>query len=372
MALAGITACTRSSAPPDSGVPGVPTPRAEGVVDTHLHVAPSELGRLHALMDAQGIAWGLNLSGRWPGGPLEAQLEAARQSGRLVVATNLPWVAAARRQDFPQIAVALLTEARSLGARALKIEKALGLGAIKPDGTLLAVDDPWLDPVWKAAGELGMPVVIHVGDPKAFWLPIDEKNERYDELSVHPGWSNYGDPSIPSFEALLAALMRVVARHPKTTFVSVHFGNNAEDPAWVARMLDEHPNLMVDLAARLPELGRHEVKALHTLFVRHADRILFATDLGIMPRGGIMLGSTGAVPDTDADAPLFFAKHWRWLETWDTAIDSPTPIQGRWKLNGIGLPEEVLRKIYRLNAERLFGKPEPARPASSTGAASTP
>ncbi len=367
--------CARSSGGPDTGAPtspagtgqgrAAPAARARGVVDTHLHVAPSEIGRLHAIMDEQGLAWGLNLSGRWPGGPLERQLEAARKSGRLLVATNLPWAAAARRKDFPQICVQLMTEARALGARALKIEKALGLGAVKYDGTLLAVDDRWLDPIWQAAGELGLPVVIHVGDPKAFWLPVDAQNERFEELSAHPGWSNYGDPSIPSFDALLAALMRVVERHPKTTFVSVHFGNNAEDPPWVGRMLDAHPNLMVDLAARLPEIGRHDPQALHALFTKHAGRILFATDLGVSPGDALMLGSSGVEPNTAAEVAPFFAKHWQWLETWDTPIESPTPIQGRWPIHGIGLSEEALEQIYRKNAERLFGTPDrPREPMS--------
>lgn len=336
----------------------VPEPRRRGVVDTHVHVSPSEMGRLTKIMNAQGIAWVLNLSGRWPGGPLEGQLAAARKSGRVLVATNLPWQLAAQRQDFPQICVQLLVEARALGARALKIEKALGLAAIKPDGTLLKVDDPWLDPIWQAAGELGLPIVIHVGDPKAFWLPVDEHNERFEELSAHPGWSNFGDPTIPSFDALLTALMKVVAKHPRTTFVSVHFGNNAEDPAWVGRMLDEHPNLMVDLAARLPEIGRHDAKLLHALFTKHAGRILFATDLGVSPGGFLMLGSSGKEPNKPAEISPFFAKHWQWLETWDTPIDSPTPIQGRWPIHGIGLSEGVLAQIYRGNAERLFGTPD--------------
>lgn len=369
--------CTRAQSAPDSGVPSVPSARARGVVDTHVHVSPTEIDRLHAIMDQQGIAWALNLSGRWPGGPLEAQLDAARQSGRLLVAVNLPWQLAMRTPQFPQISVELLMEAKGLGARALKIEKVLGLAALKPDRTLLAIDDPWLDPIWTAAGELDLPIVIHSGDPKAFWLPIDEKNERLEELTAHPSWSNYGDPTLPSFDAILAAQMRVVARHPKTKFVSVHFGNNAEDPAWVGKMLETYPNLYVDLAARLPEIGRHEPKGLHDMFTRYADRILFGTDLGVSPGGFLMLGSIGTEPNTNADVGPFFAKHWRWLETWDTPIETPTPIQGRWPIHGIGLSEAALEQIYRGNAERLFGKPSgkptaPTPPAVATSSSTTP
>lgn len=339
--------------------PDVPAEKARsrGVVDTHLHVGPKEIDRLHEIMDEQGIVWGLNLSGGWPGGSLERQIEVAKKSGRLLVATNLPWFASRQGPDFPLVMAELLKQAKMMGASALKIEKALGFAARTPDDKLLAVDDRWLDLIWSTAGELGLPVVIHTGDPKAFWLPVDEKNERFEELSAHPRWSNYGDPEVPSFDSLLAAMIRVVQRHPKTTFVAVHFGNNAEDPEWVGRMLDAHPNLYVDLAARLPEIGRHDPKKLHDLFVKHADRILFGTDMGLSPGNFIMLGSIGEEPNKRDEVKPFFDKHWRWLETWDRDIPSPTPIQGRWNIHGIGLPDDVLRKIYRENAMKLFGEP---------------
>ena len=357
--LALVAGCPQpSAAPTTSGAAQrLQPPRARGVVDTHMHVSPTEIGALHQIMDEVGVSWGLNLSGMWPGGRLEQQLEAAERSGRLLVACNLPWRVAGRYDTFPQVAAELLRESALLGARALKIPKALGLGARKYDGTLLAVDDPWLDPIWAAAGQLGLPVVIHVGDPKAFWLPTDENNERYEELSVHPGWSNYGIDGLPSFQDLLDALIRVVAKHPRTTFVSVHFGNNAEDPFWVGAQLDRYPNLYVDLAARLPELGRHDPAALRAMFIQHAGRILFATDLGVSPGDSLMLGSTGAEPTKREEVGPFFAKHWRWLETNDRDIPSPTPIQGRWSINGIGLPDDVLDKIYRDNAIRVFGLP---------------
>jgi predicted TIM-barrel fold metal-dependent hydrolase len=347
LALA-LLSCEKSAPPPK------PSPPARFVVDTHVHVTPTELDRLHSIMDEAGIDWVLNLSGLWPGGPLEKQLAAAKKSGRIVVAMNLPWGAIRiRPDDFPQIAAELMREGKRLGARALKVEKALGLAVPKPDGSgLIAVDDPWLDPIWKAAGDLELPVVIHTADPKAFWLPLDQNNERIEELSAHPRWSNYGQP-VPSFETLLAQLMNVVKRHPKTTFVSVHFGNNAEDPAWVGRMLDEHPNLYVDIAARIPEIGRHDPKEVRAIFIEHADRILFGTDLGVFP-DGYMLGSYGEEPNRREEAGPYFAAHYRWLET-SATFPSPTPIQGRWDIHGLALPDDVLRKVYFGNAFRLFG-----------------
>lgn len=324
----------------------------------HTHVGANQVDRLHEILDEVGVDWVLNLSGTWPGARLHTQLAAAERSGRIRVACNLPWRAAVR-SDFPEIGVAVLRRAKALGAVALKIEKALGLSALGPDRRLLAVDDPWLNPIWAEAGRLGLPVVIHTGDPEAFWLPVDENNERQAELLAHPGWSNYG-LDIPSFEALLDQLMRVVARHPETTFVSVHFGNRAEDPEWVATQLERHPNLYVDIAARIPELGRHDPEMLREVFIRFHDRILFGTDLGLGQRGFLMLGSFGKEPNRRDEVGPYFEAHWRWLETDVRGMPNPTPIQGDWTLDGLALPDDVLADIYAGNAVRLFEPPNAA------------
>lgn len=336
------------------------------VADTHVHISPGSYARAEAIFEASGVDWALNLSGSWPTGRargvFERQMTAARRSGRVVLAVNLPW-RYAQHPKFPEVMVQLLEKATVAGARALKIQKALGLGVLGPGGTRLPVDSPVMDPIWRAAGRLGLPVVIHTADPKAFWDPVTPENERYAELSVHPGWSYYGEKEVPSFEALLAELERAVAKHPNTTFVSVHFGNHAEDPRAVSAQLDAYPNLYVDLAARVVELGRHPPEALRQLFLRHRGRILFGTDVGVWPQGGIMLGSTGEEPDTDADAPPYYRAHYRWLETSET-LPSPVPIQGDWDIRGLDLPSEVLNDLYRGNAEMLFGPPPAASKAA--------
>jgi predicted TIM-barrel fold metal-dependent hydrolase len=248
-----------------------------------------------------------------------------------------------------------LEEAHRLGARGVKIFKALGLTVRRSDGALLAADDPALDPLFEAAAALGMPVAIHTGDPVAFWLEPSEDNERYDELSVHPGWSYYGR-TVPSWEALFEGYERLVARHPKTTFIGVHFGNAPEDPERVGRMLAKYPNLYVDTAARVPELGRRDPAAMRALFITWQDRILFGTDLGVgEAEGALMFGSTGASPPGPADEERFYASTYRWFQTRDRQIPSPTPVQGRWSIDGIGLPDEVLVKVYSGNATRLLG-----------------
>jgi len=197
------------------------------------------------------------------------------------------------------------------------------------------------------------------------WFFIDGKwtwprsNERWKELHDHRSWW-FGDTNVyPARMELLDALNRVIARHPKTTFVCVHFANNSEEIDWVDQMLDRYPNMNADLAARIPELGRHDPQKLHQLFVKHQDRIFFATDFQVY--GRLILGSSGnEPPPTDADAEMFYAKEWRWLETWDKNWPHMTPIQGDWTISAIGLPPPVLRKIYFDNARKLLGRSLPA------------
>jgi predicted TIM-barrel fold metal-dependent hydrolase len=341
-------------------------------LDVHTHISPAGLDRALAIMDQWGIDGMVNLSGGTPGPPgykLETQLQIARASGgRIAVFTNVSFVRAVRTR--PDYGVALAEElrvAKSLGAIGLKIPKGLGLGYPAPDGEhVLAVDDPKLDPLFEEAGKLGMPVAIHTGDPKAFWLPPDEKNERLEELRAHPDWSFYGE-AVPPWGELYAQFERRVARHPKTTFIGVHFGNDPEDPDSVGRMLDKYPNFFIDTAARVPEIGRHDATKMRQLFEKYQDRILFGTDLGVgATQDDMMYGSNGSEAPTLADERRYFESTWRYFETRDRQFESPTPIQGRWKIDGLGLSETVLRKLYGENAARLLKWKPPVAPAAET------
>lgn len=324
-------------------------------VDVHVHVEQGAGRKLLSLMDARGIDVAVNLSGGWPGFGLEESLADARRSGgRIVVFANPPLGALKLPTADVRGLADQLEQAHAMGARGVKFFKSLGLGATWPDGTLVAVDDPRLDPLFEKAGALSMPVAIHTGDPKAFWEPVSPANERVDELTVHPGWS-YAGRGAPSWSALYEAYLRRVARHPKTVFIGVHFGNDPEDPSAVAAALEANPNLYVDTAARIPELGRHPPAAMRALFTRFKDRILFGTDLGVgLDDGALMLGSSGANPPGPAEVERFFTSTWRYFETNDHDFEHPTPIQGRWRISGLGLPPEVLERIYAGNADRLL------------------
>jgi predicted TIM-barrel fold metal-dependent hydrolase len=334
------------------------------LVDLHTHVeaTPEHLAQAIRVFDAVGVGVAVNLSGGTVTheGDRPSAFEHNKSQadsvapGRFVEYMNLDY-AAWDAPDFAERAVAQVDEGARLGAAGFKEFKRLGLYLRDRKGRLLKIDDPKLDPMWHRLGELEMPVSIHVADPKAFWGPYDPTNERWTELKDHPNWW-FGDPSkFPPREALLDALDRVVGRHPETTFVCVHFGNNAEDLDWVDAELDKHPNMRVDIAARVPEIGRHDPARVRALFIKHADRILFATDFQVYERMTLGSGGSGP-PPTESDAIEFFQKHWRFFETADKGFAHMTPIQGDWTISGIDLPPEVLAKIYFENARKLLGK----------------
>lgn len=359
--VCALAACKKHVAPTG--------PAAYARIDTHMHIDPNAVDRAVALMDKWGIAGAVNLSGMYPGPPrhaLETQLEAAAKSGGRIAVFATPAIMPILRQfpsTYGEVMAQQLAEAKRLGAIGLKVSKGLGLGYPAADGqSLLAVDEPGLDPLFAAAGDLGMPVAIHTGDPQAFWEKPDEANERLDELMAHPQWSLYGEP-VPSWQQLFDAFERRVARHPKTIFIGVHFGNAPEEPKKVAAMLDKYPNYYIDTAARVPAIGKHAADEMRAFFIKYQDRILFATDTGVgESQAEMMYGSNGANPPTAADEERFFQATYRYFETQDKQFEHPTPIQGRWKIDGLGLPEAVLRKLYFDNAARVLKwRPRPAK-----------
>ncbi len=315
------------------------------VIDVHSHVndaaridehmAPA---RVIEVMNATNVRTIVILTGMW-GDKLQGVIDEMVKPypGRFMVFTQLDW----SRIDDPEFGnemVALLRDSVSRGARGLKLLKDFGLGVRDKNGKLIAIDDPRFDPVWDECGRLGIPVFIHTGDPEAFFLPVDATNERYEELIDHPDWSFYGR-DYPSLKSLLEARNRVFARHPHTNFVSLHMGW-PENLDWVQSMLDQFPNVMVEFGAREAELGR-QPRRTRELFLKYSDRVMFGTD-------------------NDVTEGLY-RNIFRWLETGDEYFDYwDAPGQGRFKISGLALPDDVLEKIYHKNAERLFSQFHPA------------
>jgi predicted TIM-barrel fold metal-dependent hydrolase len=327
------------------------------IVDSHVHLSPDpqSVDRALEIFDKNGITrFCVKSAGFYPTARFQATLALKKKLGdRFAFFSNIDW----RDIDEPSWAqreVTRLEAAVRLGARGVKIFKALGLGVRTRDGKLLAVDDPVLDPIFEKAAELGALVAIHTSDPKKFFEPNTPDNERYFELLFAPSWGFQGK-DFPTKESLLAARDRLLKRHPKTTFLGIHLANNPEDIEYVDRLLDNNPNLYIDTSARVPEFGRHPSKQVRDFFIKHQDRILFGSDIVIEP-DELQLGSLSIWPTDDLDAARFYHSHREYFESDHRKIDTPTPIQGFWKVDGIALPPAVLKKIYQQNAERLIWK----------------
>lgn len=311
------------------------------VVDVHNHVNDARsAGRGHIppaqvveMMDRLNIQTIVILTGRW-GENLQRVVDEMVKPypGRFMVFTQIDW----KKIDdpnFSQEMVQQIDDSVRRGARGLKVLKDFGLEVRYTSGKLVAVDDPRLDPIWEECGRLGIPVAIHVTDPEAFFHPVDGRNERYEELRANPNWSFYG-PKFPSKKSIIDARDRMFARHPQTTFISLHVGNWPEDLDYVSSLLDHLPNVMVEFGAREAELGRQPRRAAK-FFTDYQDRIMFGTD---------------ATPSAD-----MYQNYFRWLETPDEYFDYwGSPGQGRWKIYGMDLPDPVLERVYHLNAEKIF------------------
>ena len=334
------------------------------VIDFHTHISGAKksdkgvelspdreyLGtpqELLAVMDRKNIQMMVNLTGGYEKGLAEAVSKYDRAyPGRFLTFTE-PSYSRFKEAGYPRLQGLAIEQAHKDGARGLKILKTLGLYLREniTSGTLVKIDDPRFDPMWDACGQLNMPVAIHVSDPVAFFTPTDRFNERYEELNNHPDWSFYG-PDFPSNAELLEARNRVMARHPKTQFVTLHFGNFSENLQNVGENLDRYPNMHVDMAARIGELGRQPFTS-KKFFDKYQDRILFATDA--TPHGD-------AFPQQVFNDQLYEI-YYRFLETEDEYFDyapAKIPPQGRWRIYGISLSDSILRKVYHDNAARLL------------------
>lgn len=330
------------------------------VIDIHTHLTfandkteelstPMPPAEVLKIMDRRNLKLMVNLTGGH-GKALEEAIATFQtpHPERFAVCTE-PHYHRAPEPDYPKFQADAIESAHAAGARGLKVLKVLGLYLREQgdSGPLVKVDDPRFDPMWEACAALNMPVCIHTSDPEAFFLPIDRFNERFEELNAHPDWS-FHDKDFPSDRELQEARFRVLAKHPKTNFVVLHVGNS-ENLSYISEALDEHPNMYVEIGARIGELGR-QPRMSRKFFEKHQDRILFGTD---------------AIPLADNYPQQIFNDelykiYYRFLETEDEYFDyapAPVPPQGRWRIYGLGLSEGILKKVYHDNAARLLGLP---------------
>lgn len=317
------------------------------VIDAHNHLGGRfgggwdrrPVAELLEVLDQAGVRLLVDLDGGWGEDILDERLEKYKRAApqRFCCFGGVDWSAwAVQGDNFGAWAANRLRQQVGRGAQGLKVWKPFGLHVRDQHGALVPVDDHRLDPLWSAAAELELPVTIHVADPVAFFDPLDGANERWEELQANPDWQ-FPSPPFPPFLKILSQLARLIARHPATTFIGAHVGCYAENLAWVSGLLDRCANFYVDISARIAELGRQPYTA-RRFFLQHQDRILFGLD---MPA-----------------SPAAYRLSYRFLETEDEYFNYDLvepPRQGRWRIYGLGLPDEVLEKVYYRNAQRILG-----------------
>jgi predicted TIM-barrel fold metal-dependent hydrolase len=311
-------------------------------VDIHSHqggINETRIDQLLGEMNEINMGVMVNLSGRGFGrGDSNTQQEYIKgmlkefethAPGRFMVFTNINF-AGIGDENWSRIAVKELEEDVAAGAVGLKIYKSLGFSVKDVQGNRVPVDHPDLDPVWAKAGELGIPVIIHSADPSQFWEPMDANNERWLELKLNPNRKRSDNDPAP-FEQIMAEQHHVFAKHPKTTFINAHMGWMANDLDKAGAHLDKYPNVNFGIGAVIAEFGRQPRRA-NEFFTKYQDRLLFGKD---------------------AYNKEEFYTYFRVLETQDEYFPYYKKYHAYWAMYGLGLADEVLKKVYYKNALRI-------------------
>jgi predicted TIM-barrel fold metal-dependent hydrolase len=326
------------------------------VIDEHNHLGtgkafltPERVKHYLDEMDAAGVRTVVNLDGMW-GDQLKETLAALDEAhpGRFLTFAQINFEGI-DDADWSAREAKRLEASFKMGAKGLKFHKSLGLEVKLKDGKYLMPDDPKMDAIYETCAKYHRPIMIHTGDPLAFFTPLDKNNERWHELNDNPDWLWYGH-DYPSMQELLDAFIHAVAKHPHTTFIGAHFGNDAENVAQVAGWLDRYPNLMIDIDARISELGRQPYTARKFL-IKYQDRVMFGTDTTCRREA--------------------YRIYYRFLETDDEYFDCRDShhLQGFWMIYGVFLPKDVLHKIYNQNAERVLHFGDEKKPGDGPSAA---
>jgi predicted TIM-barrel fold metal-dependent hydrolase len=316
-------------------VPGQEITRAKfPFIDVHNHQrrhSPTSLAEVVREMDAMNMAIMVNLSGGY-GQSLKDQVSLNERvaPGRFVTFANLNFEGIDDPQWGAKAAAQLERDVKDGGARGLKIAKNVGMTLRDKKGRV-PTNDPRFDPVWAKAGELGIPVLIHTGEPAAFFLPVDGKNERWLELTLYPSRGRLGD-DVPDFPTLMAEQHAIFRKHRSTTFINAHLGWYGSDLAYLGKLMDEIPNMMAELGAVIYEPGR-QPRFAREFFIKYQDRLLMGKDSWV---------------------PSEYKTYFRVLESADEYFPYHKKYHAFWAMYGMDLPEEVLKKVYYSNALRII------------------
>jgi len=304
-------------------------------IDVHSHhwrMAEQDLDLLMRQMDSMNMQVVVNLSGRG-GERLKVITENVKKYGyenRIVIFTNIEL----RSIDEPDWAVETIKQIEydyKNGAKGLKIFKSQGMSNLDAAGNGIRINDPRIDPIWAKCGELGIPVLIHSADPKSFWEPHDSLNERWLELKLRPNRKR-GPDNPASWETIIGEQHDIFKKHPNTTFIAAHMGWYANDLQKLGTLLDAMPNVYVEIGAVIAELGR-QPRMANRFFEKYQDRVLFGKD---------------------SYKPEEYSTYFRVLESDDEYFPYYKRYHAFWKMYGLDLPDEILKKLYYKNALKVI------------------
>ena len=303
-------------------------------IDVHNHqwtMPVQNLDKLVVEMDSLNMSVMVNLSG-FRGKYLAWSLDNVNENypKRFILFLNINFENL-DDDGWPNETLSMMEEAVKQGVKGLKVYKGLGLTDKDNNGNRIAIDDPRLDPIWAKCGELGIPVLIHSGEPNSFWSPKDKHNERWLELKQEPG--RYRSPAdYPTFEQIMGEQHHVFRKHPETKFIDAHLGWFGNDLERLGKLFDELPNVYTELGAVLAELGR-QPRFSRTWMIRYQDRVMMGKDTYKKEE---------------------YYTYFRVLETNDEYFDYYRKRHAHWKMYGLALPDSVLQKVYYKNALRVI------------------
>jgi predicted TIM-barrel fold metal-dependent hydrolase len=317
-------------------VPENPTASAKfPFIDIHSHhwrMAEQNLDELIATMDAMNMQVIVNLSGRG-GERLKAMHDNIKKYGyedRIVLFTNIE-LRSIDEPDWTEETLKQMAYDKEHGAKGLKIYKSQGMHNQDSQGERIRINDPRIGPIWERCAEYGWPILIHAADPKPFWDPHDENNERWLELKLRPGRKR-GENDPAPWETIIGEFHDIVRKHSNTKFIAAHMSWYANDLVKLGQLLEEMPNLYVEIGAVIAELGR-QPRMANWFFEKYQDRVLFGKD---------------------SFQPDEFPTYFRVLETADEYFPYYKRYHAFWRMYGLDLPDSILKKVYYQNAIRLL------------------
>lgn len=313
-------------------------------VDIHNHYGSmntADLNERVKFMDELNMGVMINLSGRGfrsSGDHLEKSIDNIKKQfpDRFILFTNVDFADIDNPEWIGRMTKQLEDDVKR-GAKGLKIYKSLGIHNKDNKGNRIHIDDPRIDPIWAKCGQLGIPVLIHSADPKPFWDPIDNQNERWLELKLHPG-RRYGE-EFASWETIITEQHNIFRKHPQTKFINAHLGWYGNDLKKLGELLDQFPNMYTEIGAVIAELGR-QPRAAKAFLTKYQDRVLFGKDSWV---------------------PEEYETYFRVLETEDEYFPYHKRYHAFWRMYGLGLSDEVLKKIYYKNALKIIPNMDKSR-----------